>query len=278
MIRQEKKRWKTIIGSLLLAVILLFPASSAVYAQELGHVFDDALLLTDEELQSVSDEVDALEEETGWTVYAVTTDDTEGKSSETFADDFFDERTEADTDGVVLLLDMDNRQVYVSTAGDAIRYLTDSRIDQITENAASEAGNSAYEACFEKLINGVSQAYDSGIPSDQYNYDTETGEISRYHSITPMEAVVALLLGCAAAAAVYGGIVGKYRLKFGTYHYDGHRDGKIDLTVKQDRLVDQFVTHHRIQRDNGSSGGGGSRSSTHTSSSGRSHGGGGHGF
>lgn len=278
MIRQEKKCWKAIICSLFLSVICLFSTQIIAEAQELDHVFDDASLLTEEELQKVSDDVNALEEKTGWTVYAVTTYDAQGKSSEAYADDFFDERTEADADGVVLLLDMDNRQVYLSTAGEAIRYLTDSRIDQITEDAASEAGNSAYGACFEALIDGVSEAFDSGIPSDQYNYDTETGKVSRYHSITRMEAIVALLLGCGAAAAVYGGIVGKYRLKFGTYHYDGHRDGRIDLTVKQDRLVNQFVTHHHIQRDSGSSSGGGSRSSTHTSSSGRSHGGGGHGF
>ena len=67
-------------------------------------------------------------EESGWNVYAVTTDDAQGKSATAYADDFFDEHSTEQEDGVALLIDMDNREITISTCGIAIRYLTDSRI------------------------------------------------------------------------------------------------------------------------------------------------------
>lgn len=43
--------------------------------------------------------------------------------------------------------------------------------------------------------------YDNGIAADQYNYDPETGKISRYRSVRWYEALFALAAaGCPAAA------------------------------------------------------------------------------
>ena len=120
--------------------------------------------------------------------------------------------------------------------------------------------------------------YEVGVPSDAYTYDEETGEIHYYHVLTLGEILFAVVLAAAVFAAVFFGITGKYRLKFGGgYQYDYHAFGKVNLTGQEDRFVNQMVTHRRIQTDSGSSGGGSShsgRSTVHTSSSGRSHGGG----
>ena len=125
-----------------------------------------------------------------------------------------------------------------------------------------------------------------GILSDQYNYDTETGDRDYYYDsyekpkiITFGEVIIALVAALAAAGGTIGFITAKYQLKFEDFHYDAYTDSDVKLSVKSDRLVNKFVTHRRIPRNNGSSGGGGgSRSSTHRSSSGRSHGGGGRRF
>ncbi|MGN0352310.1 MAG: TPM domain-containing protein [Roseburia sp.] len=285
-----RKKVQRKVGALLLATMLFLPLGMLTGAAEMsvnaagisadmteqGSVYDEADLLTEIEEQELAEEITALEENTGWTVYAVTTEDTQGKTSMVYADDFYDDHADSE-DGVVLLIDMDNREVYLSTAGSAIRYLTDSRIDRITENAASYAGDGDYATCFGTMVGGVEEAYEAGIPSGQYNYDVETGAVSRYHSISLVEVIVALVLGCVVAGIVYASIIGTYRLKLGTYHYDGHRDGKLNLVRKEDRLIHKFVTHHHIQQSSGN-GGSGNRSSVHTSSSGRSHGGGGHGF
>ena len=60
----------------------------------------------------------------------LTTDDTNGKTTQEYADDFFDAIAE-NGDGVALLIDMQNREICISTGGIAIRYLTDARIEDI---------------------------------------------------------------------------------------------------------------------------------------------------
>ena len=85
----------------------------------------------------------------------------------------------------------------------------------------------------------------------------------------------------AAALGTCGFIKGKYQLKFEDFHYDAYTDSEVLLNTKEDRLINSFVTHRKIPRNNGttrSSGGGGGRSSVHRASSGRSHGGGGRKF
>ena len=128
------------------------------------------------------------------------------------------------------------------------------------------------------MLSDAEYYYEVGVPSDAYTYDEETGEIHYYHVLTLGEILFAVVLAAAVFAAVFFGITGKYRLKFGGgYQYDYHAFGKVNLTGQEDRFVNQMVTHRRIKTNSGSSGGGSShsgRSTVHTSSSGRSHGGG----
>ncbi len=93
-------------------------------------VYDDAALLTPEEIETLESELDAAGEKTGWNMLMLTTDDTNGKTTQEYADDFFDAIAE-NGDGVALLIDMQNREICISTGGIAIRYLTDARIEDI---------------------------------------------------------------------------------------------------------------------------------------------------
>ncbi len=243
------------------------------------NVYDDAGLLTQSEQKAVEEQILALKEASGWNIFAVTTSDTGGKSTMAFADDFFDEHSPEQEDGVAVVIDMDNRQIYISTCGIAIRYLTDERIERILDDAYEEITDGEYKACLTVMLDGVERYYEDGIPNGQYNYDTETGKVSRYRSITFVEFLIALALGILCSVIVWLSVVGKYRLKSPTFHYDFRGNGHLDLRVREDRFINQTLTHRRIPRE--TSGGGHSsagRSSTHTSSSGRSHGGGGRSF
>ena len=84
------------------------------------------------------------------------------------------------------------------------------------------------------------------------------------------EFLFALIGALIPAAITVGAIKAKYQLKFEDFHYDAYTDSEVQLSVKSDRLVNQFVTHRRIPKNTGSS--------VHRSSSGRSHGGGGRKF
>lgn len=269
-----RKKTKTLF--LLLTMLFLFGSTAVMAAQE-GNVYDDAGLLTDSEISELNQQITALQEKSGWNVYAVTTADAGGKSATAYADDFFDVHSPDQEDGVAVLIDMDNREITISTCGEAIRYLTDSRIDSILDDAYSDVSDGAYGACLMTMVAGVADAYDAGIQGGQYNYDTDTGRISRYHELTLTEILIVVLLACAIAAVIYGGVVGRYRMHFGTYQYDFHENGNVELRVKEDRFINETTTHRRIPRQTdsgGSSHHSSGRSSTHHSSSGRSHGGG----
>lgn len=278
------------IGQLLLWMLLLFfsvqipvlALQTKVFAMQKGDVYDDAELLTEQEIDALNEKIAALKETTGWNIYAVTTEDAVGKSAVAYADDFFDSHSPEQEDGVAALIDMDNREIYLSTCGEAIRYLTDERLDYILDDAYEEISAGYYADCLSAMIDGVSQYYDRGIPGNQYNYDEETGNISVYRSITLWEAVIAIVIAAGTFAVVFGGIVGKYRLKFGNYEYEFRRFSRMNLENNRDVLVNSTVTHRRIPKNTG--GGGNShrsssgRSTTHHSSSGRSHGGSGRKF
>ena len=223
-----------------------------------------------------------MREKTGWDIFAVTTANANGKSARAYADDFYDAQTAEDSDGVLALIDMDNRDIYLSTCGEAIRYLEDARIEAILDDAFSYVVDGDYAGCLSVMIRGVEYYYDKGIHEDQYNYDVETGAVSEYRTLTWMEVVPVALLSTGVGIAIYCIIMNRYSLKGSTRNdsYPYTRYGKVDLTDTEDRFVHQTITHHVIQTNNGggNGGGGGHRSSVHHSSSGRSHGGGGRSF
>ncbi len=249
------------------------------------HVYDHADLLSVQEEEYLENLAAECAEQWNMNFVVVTTDDAEGKSSMVYADDFFDAcfPESEEEDGVLYLIDMDNREIYLSTCGKAIRYLTDDRIERILDEAYEAVVEGDYYGTFVTFIEETEKYLIDGIPSDQYNYDVETGEIDYYQEpmrITFGEVLFAFVIALIPAAAAVGFVKAKYQLKFEDFHYDAYTDSDVELSVKSDRLVNTFVTHRRIPRNHGSSGGsgGGSRSSVHRSSSGRSHGGGGRKF
>ncbi len=261
-------------GYLLLTLLLLLVPISA-WADGTA-VDDQAGLFSQEEEQELTDRIEELTADWNMDFVVVTTEDAEGKTSEEYADDYYDYNGYAD-DGALYLIDLDNGSVWISTAGKMIRYLTDARIDAVIDAGYDNLKAKNYADGILEMLNETESYLEDGIPSDQYNYDTETGKISRYRSITVYEAigaaVIALLCGGGFAAAV----LGSYRLKKKTYRYPYESQAKVHFTRRDDQFLHRSITQRRIPRDppSGGGGGGGSRSSTHTSSSGTSHGGGG---
>lgn len=272
----KNKSGKRIALSVVTALTLF--AAVPVYANTYEAVYDDAGLLSDEEQQALSEAVTGVEQTTGWEIFAVTTDDAQGKTTREYADDFYDTNAAGD-DGIVFLIDMDNREVTISTAGEAIYYLNDDRIDNILDNCYGYVVDGEYAECFSSMLNDAEAYYDKGIPSNAHTYDEETGKVHYYHVLTAGEILFSVVLAAAVFAAIFFGITGKYRLKFGGgYQYDYHAFGKVNLSNQEDRFVNEVVTHRRIQTSSSGGSSGGSshsgRSTVHHSSSGRSHGGG----
>ena len=67
---------------------------------------------------------------------------------------------------MALLIDMDNREITISTCGIAIRYLTDSRIDNILDAAYAKISNGDYNGCMHSMLTGVETYYEKGFQRD----------------------------------------------------------------------------------------------------------------
>lgn len=246
-------------------------------------VYDQAGLLTDVEADMLQKKAEELTGQCGMEVVLVTTDYAEGKSSESYADDFFDKLYGKDKDGVCFLIDMSSRNLWISTSGNMIYYLTDDRLENMLDNAENYAAGGNYSGVFESFLKDALAWYKQGVPKELYIYDSETGTYRRNRSITLMEALIAAIAALAAGAACVGGVVGKYRLKWGHYKYPYREKSRMNLTKQEDRFMYKHVTQRVIPRNenNGGGGSGGGHSNvstTHTSSSGGTHGGAGRGF
>lgn len=281
------KKMRKILLMLCMLVVFLIPMKGQA---ESDYVYDMADLLTTEEEAWLQEHAEFYKNQWNMNFLVVTTAYAEGKSAMEYADDFYDARfmEETEEDGILYLIDMDNREIYLSTSGIAIRYLTDYRIENILDEAFERVAAEDYYGTFETFFEETHNYLEMGIPDDQYNYDTETGESDFYYdsyektaAISVSELIIALVAGLVAAISTIGFVTAKYQLKFEDFHYDAYTDSDVRLSIKSDRLVNKFVTHRRIPRNDGSSsrsGGGGSISSVHRSSGGRSHGGGGRKF
>lgn len=274
--------WKRhFMAPVILAVIILIICSPASLAAGCG-VYDHAGLFNGGEYEALLEKAQSLNEASEADIVIVTIDDAGGKTSRDYADDYYDYNGFG-PDGVLLLIDMDNRNAYISTSGTMIRYLTDARIDSILDSVVAELADGGYYSASVEFLNRTEGYIDAGIPDGQHNYDSETGEMDEYEdaavkSLTAGEIVVSLAVGGAVGLAVVGGIKRSYSMKNACYRYPYASKGSLELSEKADELIDHHVTRTviHVHHDNGR--GSGPRSTTHSSSSGRTHGGRGKGF
>lgn len=237
-------------------------------------VVDQADLLSEQEEQAIEEKAQELSEAWNQDFVIVTTLDAEGKDSEAYADDYYDDHGYR-KNGVLYLVDKDNNNVWISTSGAMIRFLTDERIERVIDAGYEELRMAEYGNGFLKMLEQTENYMEEGIPGNQYTYDVETGAISRYRSITMMEAMLALAAAAAGGLICFFSIKSSYKMKHGAYSYPFQAKGQVDLVQKDDHFINQVVTRKKIPQNNSSGGSGGGRSSVHTSGSGSSHGGGG---
>ena len=223
----------------------------------------------------------------------VTTEDN-SDSAQVFADGFYMAGgfgTGSDHSGILFLIDMDNRELYISTNGRMIRYMTDSRVEDILDDVYSYAAEADYYEAAAAFLKDTEKCYSDGIPGDQYNYDTETGKISRYHHLEWYEILLALGVAAVCGGTAVASVLRSYSLHgedkrmAANFKLSYRRDSRFTMgNVLADVLLTSYITQQviRTARNNrpgpgGGSFSGGGMSSTH-SYGGSSHGGGGRKF
>lgn len=250
--------------------------SSAFAAENL--VEDNAGLFTAEQQEQLNNKAAEISETIKGQILIVTNDDNT-EDPRDFADNYLRDKVGNNQNGAVLLLDMNQRQIYLSTSGNMIDYLTDRRIDEILDDVETYMGSAAYFEAADAYLSKTAAFVEDGVPGGHYRVDEETGKITRYKTITALEAVIAAAAALVASLAFFLITKSRYQLKSGVYKYPYQENADLQLTKKENRLVHSFVTTRRIPRNNNSGGGfGGSGGSTTHSSGGGTFGGGGRGF
>lgn len=239
--------------------------------KENEQVVDQAGLLSESEADRLFQSLERAERSTGWDLMLVSVEETNGIDSEAYAEEWADTHTTKE-DGVIGLIDLENRELILSAFGEAIYYLTDERREEILDRAYHGAHTADYAQAFEAMAEGIEEAYLRGIPDDQYTYDEDTGEIVKYQKkrqITRFELILALAAALLAGAAASSAVIGRYRLKWGGYQYSWRENGSVVLEHKEDTFLNQIITHRRIPKNTSKRSGGSGRSTVHTGAGGR---------
>lgn len=251
----------------ILALILALCLSLAlpVMAQQsMPRLVDQANLLNDSEEATVLSALDAVSEAHGVDVVVVTADALGGQSPMDYADDFYDDNGYS-SDGILLLVSMEDRDWWISTTGYGITVFTDAGIEYLSEQFVPWLSDGDYAAAFGAYAaicdTFITQA-ETGDPYDTHNLPKEPfGFFGNLLICLVVGFVVALI-----ATAIMKGKLKSVHAKSGAADYV--KAGSMNVTHRQDLFLYREVHKREKPKDSGGS-------STHRSSSGRSHGGGG---
>ncbi len=285
MFLRKRKTLCLFLASLILLAGTLFCGDAMAAEGGEQRLMDEAGLFGSEEAEELEREIADTADQVGFDVAILTTDDTGGKSSQLYADDEYEARelgSGSDRSGILFLLDMDGRELVLSTDGKAKRIFTDSRMETMLDGIYDRASDGDFYGAAMSFLSDVRYYGKQGIPQGQYNGSAETGEISVYRSISPIEFLLAAGIALFVAGTAVLTIKRQYNMEDSGGQAAGlnaayREDTRIQNNASADQLIGRFTTTAIIAaaaasfagRSNSSS----RRTTTHRSSSGRSHGG-----
>lgn len=256
-----KRKILTILLCVILVSLLMLPAAAD---SQLPRIVDNADLLTAEEEQQLEDAAYDFCAQYSLDIVILTVDSLNGKPIAAFADDYYDENgygVGTDYSGLLLVVAMSERELYISTCGDAINRLNDRELDDIISNISLPLSDGNYYDAFEMFFGFVSLSVD---------YDP--GRISDTSGTEPqINWLLSVLIGIVAAAITVFIMVSTMNTKRPKYSAGDYvKSGSYDLYRRHDMFLYSQVSKVRRQQNNGGGHGG---TSVHRSSGGRSHGG-----
>jgi Beta-propeller domains of methanol dehydrogenase type len=259
------KKW---LALTMLLLLLFCPAALALE----NRVFDDGNLFSSEQEAALQSQIEAIYATHAQDIVVVTTYENDA-SARRYADDYYENGgfgVGGDHSGALFLIDMDNRELTISTEGEMANILNDARIERLLDTMYEYASNEQYYRAVQSALTRADTYIANGPVWNQYQYN----EIDPF---SPRWLLISFAAGLLVAGITCGIISAKYKRNFKPVAYDDKTNTTLNLTVCNDTLVDSRVTKQYIppaSSGGGSGGGSSGRSTMHRSSSGRSHGGG----
>ena len=252
---------------------------------------DAADIFTDSEEVTVSESISEFAIQTEYPMIVLTTDYADGKTSQQYADDYFDNLIIFEgweENGILFLIDMDNREVCISTMGECIS-VYEGAIDYIIDGGYYELVNGNYSECIIQMVSAAldysqnySENYYGGYYVDDYygdyqiDYDGYNDEYYYHDSSDSFD--LSNIFTCIIIAAVIG-VISVFVVR-NSYKNMGKGDEFdaddliLNLTASNDTVISKNVITTRVPRNNNHHRPGGSSGGIHRSSGGFSHGGG----
>ena len=271
------RKFKSLI-CLFIFLITLSPIN--VKAAETKNIKDYLNYLSEPKVQQLQGSIDEIANKYNLDTVIVITDNTEGKTSMEYADDFYDYNNygfDSEKSGILLLVNMDAREIWISTTGKAINIFSDTRIDTMINEITSYLSDGDYEGASRKFLERVDYYGTKGVVTDDEDLSIEENSTPPSFSsrlkekiISPATYAIALIISLLITLVVT--LRSKRNVTVNNRTYEDK--GSFSLTNKQDIFVGENTTRRKIQKQSNNS----SHSTTHTSSSGSTHGGGGGSF
>lgn len=236
-------------------------------------IYDFANLFSTEEENQLYLKVIDFITKYNYDMVIVTINNNPKSSARNYADDFYDYNYFGkgfNHDGILFLIDMDTREMWISTTGDCIKMYNDYRIDKILDTCYTYITKTNYYKTAESFITKSSTFANNGYPNNNSNINTNSHasfvEILKYSTICSLIFTVIIVI------VAYR----KHRtIKKATTAIDYFDRADYKLTNKEDLFLSTHTDRVYDPPSSSSSSGG---SSTHFGSSGISHGGGGRKF
>ncbi len=266
-------------------------------------VHDFANLFSPEEEESLGVMIHSYINDYNMDMVVVTTNENKQDDAQAYADDFYDYNGYGigDTkDGILFLIDMDTRNIAISTTGEGIRIYDDERIESILDEAYNALPYEDYYDSAKAFVSTADRYASYGVPDSNINtYIDDNGRYvyedngtvyidgkkpteSLLYNLNPLTGKhnYLLILGAGLVYAAFV-VVRSYNSQK-TVKQATSAAGYLSNTIwkqKDDRIINEHTTSVYIPPSDSSSGGyrsGGysGGSSVHHSSSGSSHGGG----
>lgn len=161
----------------LLLFALLFVSLFSVNAFAYDITLDDAAeLFSDDEIKTISKISEAFAFSSDFSVAVVTTDDAEGKTAQEYAEDYYDSLifdSGWSENGFLILIDMDNRELYFSTAGECILTYSDSAVESVLDSGYEYIADGYYADCVVAMLERAENIYYNDDGGNYYIPDTD---------------------------------------------------------------------------------------------------------
>ena len=238
----RKKHIVITLLALVLCIIMLLPVSAAY-----PYLVDHADILSAGEEKALISELTDISTKYGITVAVVTVETLEGRSAQAYTNDYYNKNYGAKTDGVMLLLAMDEREYYILTQGRGKTAIPNSRIDYIADRFVSDLSDGDY---FDGFMSFASVC-------EEHIENEKNGNPYTEPLLTFSDILIALAIGIVGSLIMVSVMKGQLKTVRMQKTARGYiRDNSFILTKEKDRFLYRNVTRRPRPKDNGSSGGG----------------------